>query len=321
MSCRRAVAMLTTLLVLAACGGGIDGTAAPPKTALPAAPNFKTPIVIAVDLDNHRLVYWPMSKRGSATPRYLSRRLRINATAMVANGDVVTIASSNPSELLSYNVTTGATNTIADTYGLPVDVAIGKTGTLYALNERNVGVFPAGASPYEMSCRDMSVGFAVAVDNEGDVFVNGYGRRNFEGVVEYPAGSSKCSKLPLKVKEEGYPVGLGVDPKTDDLIVEDWVGCAGGDEGRITVYDRPYGLQVVAKHFLHASCPSGFRLDATSSKILVLDSLDGVRADHRVHGCGIAWVDQRSYPEARGHTTYTEGCARAVTTIPNTLPN
>jgi len=153
------------------------------------------------------------------------------------------------------------------------------------------------------------------------VFVNGVFPSDRIGVVEYPAGSSKCSKLPLKVKEEGYPVGLGVDPKTDDLIVEDWVGCAGGDEGRITVYDRPYGLQVVAKHFLHASCPSGFRLDATSSKILVLDSLDGVRADHRVHGCGIAWVDQRSYPEARGHTTYTEGCARAVTTIPNTLPN
>jgi hypothetical protein len=315
------IATLVSLSVLVACGGGAGGPTVPGYVSSPASSALKTPIVIAVDLDNQRLVYWPMSDRGGATPRYLSRRLRINATAMVANGDVVTIASSKPSKLLSYNVTTGATSTIADTYGLPVDLAIGKTGTLYALNERNVGVFPAGASPYEMSCRDMSVSFAVAVDNEGDVFVNGYGRHNFEGVVEYPAGSSKCSKLPLKVKEEGYPVGLGVDPKTDDLIVEDWVGCAGGDEGRLTVYDRPYGLRVVAKHFLHASCPSGFRLDATSSRILVLDSYSGVRADHSVHGCGIAWVDQRSYPDARGHTMYTEGCARAVTTIPNTLPN
>jgi hypothetical protein len=152
------------------------------------------------------------------------------------------------------------------------------------------------------------------------VFVNGVFPSDRIGVVEYPAGSSKCSKLPLKVKEHGYPAGLGVDPKTDDLIVEDLLGCAGGENGRITVYERPYGSRIIAKHFLHASCPGGFRLDAASSRILFTDSLVGLRGP-QVHGCGGAWVDQRSYPGTKGRSKYTSGCSSAITTIPNTLPN
>jgi hypothetical protein len=314
------------LAMPAGCSTGTTPPAAPAppsSSTLPvvAAKGLKAPAVIAIDHDSERLVYWPMAKDGSSTPAYLSGRLRIEATAMVAKGHVVTVASYDPPELLSYDVDTRATSAIVDRYGHPQDVAIGKTGTLYALNESDVAVFPAHSSAYDLSCKYIRESGAIAVDNEGDIFVNGYGPHNATGVVEYLAGSSKCTKLPLKEKEEGYRVGLGVDPKTDDLIVEDGVGCAGGNEGRITVYERPYGPKIVARHYLRASCPGAFRLDATSSNILVVDSYSGLRTDRAVHGCGTEWVDQRSYPGAKGHAIYTGGCARAVTTIPNTLPN
>lgn len=317
----RLVLAASVAIYLTGCAtSSAPGAFEPGASPAGARATLKTPAVIAVDYDTDRLLYWPMSKRGRATPTYLSRRLHIKADAMVADGDIVTIASYDPAELLSYDVTTKATSTVPDPYGQPIDVAIGKTGTFYALDENNVAVFPPGSPSYELSCGYISAGTAIAVDNEGDVFVDGYGRHNPKGVVEYLAGSSECVKLPLKVKQQGSRVGLGIDPKTDNLIVEDYVGCAGGDEGRITVYERPYGPKVVAQHFLHASCPGLFRLDATSTRMLIVDTFSGVRAA-RVHACGILWVDQRSYPKARGRSTYAGGCARAVTTIPNTLPN
>ena len=94
---------------------------------------------------------------------------------MVANGHVVTIASYDPPELLSYDVDTHATSKIADPYGHPRDVAVGKDGTLYALGATDVAIFPAHASARDVSCRYILESEAIAVDNEGDIFVNGYG--------------------------------------------------------------------------------------------------------------------------------------------------
>jgi hypothetical protein len=318
----RVIAILAALSI-AGCdfAGSAPGTPNSATSPSAAAQRLKTPAVIAIDNDSERLLYWPMSEGGSSMPTYLSGRLRIQATGMVAHGHVVTIASYDPPELLSYNVDTHATSAIADPYGHPQDVAIGKGGTLYALGASDVAVFPPHSSAYDLSCRYILESTAIAVDNEGDIFVNGWGQKNPPKVVEYPAGSSRCTKLALKKPEQGEGVGIGVDPKTDDLIVEDGVGCAGGDEGRITVYQRPYGPKVVARNWLHASCPGAFRLDATSSHLLVIDSYSGLRTHGGVHACGLLWVDQRLYPSARGGSMYTAGCSRAVTTIPNTLPN
>jgi hypothetical protein len=49
-------------------------------------------------------------------------------------------------------------------------------------------------------------GQAIAVDNEGDVFVNGYGS-TFMGVVEYKAHSQGCTK-PNVEAEQGYVAGV-----------------------------------------------------------------------------------------------------------------
>jgi hypothetical protein len=317
--------MLGAFAIAGCSVNGNDGSLVDPRSltssAVAAHHTMTTPAVIAIDKESERLVSWPMGKGGSSTPTFLSGRLHIQAMGMVADGPVVTIASYNPPELLSYNVDTRATSAIADPYGQPLDVAIGKEGTLYALGASDVAVFPAHTPSYDLSCRYILESTAIAVDNEGDIFVNGFGRHNPAEVVEYPAGSSRCAKLSLKRPEQGEGVGLGVDPKTDDLIVEDGVGCAGGDEGRITVYQRPYGPKVVARHWLHASCPGRFRLDATSSSLLVIDSYSGLPTYGTVHACGLLWVDQRLYPSARGRDMYTAGCASAVTTIPNTLPN
>ena len=83
-----------------------------------------------------------------------------------------------------------------------------------------MAVFKAGSSqPTELTCPFITAGVAIAVDNESDVFVNGYGPGRFMGVVKYPAGSTTCKRLHLR-KERGYAGGVGIDPKTDDLIVD-----------------------------------------------------------------------------------------------------
>jgi hypothetical protein len=86
----------------------------------------------------------------------------------------------------------------------------------------NVTVFTDGSPPRELLCRYLQTAIAIAVDNEGDVFVNQNGA--FVGVVEINGPNrpdpNRCTKLDLK-PETGYAAGLALDPKTDDLIVLD----------------------------------------------------------------------------------------------------
>lgn len=304
-----------------------------PPAGLPAAENlkpfttaFKTPAVVAYDSQSERLEEWPMRSGGGDSPQFISPPLGIyEATAMVADGYVVTIAEHNPPQLVSFDVSTGATTAIADHLGNPIDLAIDRQGIFYALHADSVGVFHPGSSsvPQQLTCSYISEGEAVAVDNEGDVFVNGYGLSNFTGVVEYPSGSSKCVKLSLKHVETAYLTGIGVDPKTDNLIVEyNPQLCAGGEEGEITVYSRPYGKHVVAHHNLHSNCPGAFRLNAASTKMFFSDGSPDLGPNHRQKVCeAYDCIDQRSYPDARDHSLYVGGSPTAVTTIPNSLPN
>ncbi|MBV8066740.1 MAG: hypothetical protein JO113_02100, partial [Candidatus Eremiobacteraeota bacterium] len=110
------------------------------------------------------------------------------------------------------------------------------------------------------------------------------------------------------------------DPKTDDLIVVDNPDlCAGGFEGRMIIYSKPYERRTARHRNLNATyCAGTFRLDARSSRIFASDS---------TVSAGYPLIDQRSYPKALNGATYQDGefgssgYFGGFTTIPNTLPN
>ena len=277
---------------------------------------LRTPALIAFDKQRGELVYFPLRKGPSDEPRSLSGHLGIHqGYAMAANGSVIIIANYSPPEIVTYDVKTGTQTTLHDTYGNPIDVTVDKHGNIYALNfslrKVSVAVFSSGSSrPSQLTCEDFFNPSAVAADNEGDLFINTYGPAEFTGVVEFPAGANTCKKLNLQ-PEQGYPGGVGVDPKTDDLIVVDNPDyCAGGSEGEMFIYRKPYRPRTVRTEYLNPwYCDGTFRLDANSTKIFVGDS---------------GYIDQRSYPDAQGQGRYTDrypANTGGFTTIPNTLPN
>jgi hypothetical protein len=313
-----------SLCLLAACGGSTPPSTPTMGNLAPQAVRpdaLKTPALIAVDTTTGGLVYWPTNKGPNDHPITLTGSLGLyEGYAMAADGDTVIVANYSPAEIVTYNVKTKATTTLPDSYGGPLDVAVDKQGTIYAMNFSNVKVFPSGSSSgaYEVSCAYMQTPEAIAVDNEGDIYINGYELGNSMGVVEIPAGSSgsKCVKLRLR-PEHGYVAGVGIDPKTDDLTVVDNPDlCAGGLEGRMVVYPKPYSGRTARRHDLGASyCAGTFRLDATSKHIYVSDA---------TVSAGYLLIDVHSYPRGRGAGVYGTGYGDTTggfTTIPNTLPN
>jgi len=313
-------------LALAACGAGTTPNA--PGLAVGnhlTSPNagaaFKRPALISFDFDTDALESWPITRSGGDQPHDISAPLGIgNVYGLVANKDVVAIANYSPAEIVTYNVRTARQKTLPDPYGGPVDVAIDKHGTLYALNLANVAVFKPGSSnPSELTCQYLNDGIAIAVDSEGDVFVNGYGPSGFMGVIEYPVGSQTCVKPHLRA-ERGYAAGVGVDPRTDDLIViDDPDLCAGGIEGRMIIYPKHYEQRTSRRRVLEATyCSGTFRLDATSKLIFVEDA---------TVSAGFPLIEESTYPGGRFLGTYQSspsgysGSFGGITTIPNTLPN
>jgi len=240
---------------------------------------------------------------------------------MVANGHVLAITSDFPPQVVTYDLDTKTEATLADPFGTPVDIAIDKNGDLFVVNvgqTYNVGMYPAGSSQeQELVCGVQSVPEEIAVDDEGDIFMNGYGPGSFQGVAEIPNGPNgpdpqHCTRLALK-SEPGYTAGLAVDPKTDDLIVlDDPDDCAGGIEGRMTVYRKPYKAATGRVRVLGGNCAGGLRLNADSTVIFY--------GDEDVSG-SFFFIRQKSYPMGGAMGTYHGGDSGGFTTIPNTLPN
>jgi len=291
-----------------------------PQRASGPAKVPKEPIVVTFDTQNDSLAYWPLKRGGARSYETLSGSLGINNVySMAANGNLIILANYNPAEIVTYDLKTKTEKTLADPYGGPIDVAVGKDGSIYAMNSKNVTVFKATSSqPSELSCSAVNLAESIAVDNEGDVFVDGFGPGSFLGVVEFAAGSTKCTNLHLRA-QNGYPGGIGVDPKTDDLIVVDDPDlCAGGLEGRMMIYPKPYRARNAVRRVLGATyCAGDFRLDASSKHILYADS---------TVSAGFPLIDQSRFPSAKGEGTYQEGyysngSFSGFTTIPNTLPN
>jgi hypothetical protein len=314
------LAGVVAAVFITACGGGITpapggASGAAAARQLPAASAGK---LITINLLTTDLEYWPIESNGGTSPQKLSGPLGISSPyGMAANGNLIIMASYDPAEVVTYDVKTKAETSMADPFGGAVDVAVDRQGTIYALNTSGVTVFKGSSAPTQLSCPQMTTDEAIAVDDEGDVFINGYGR-NVMGVAEVTAGSTNCKVLTRLRRERGYIGGIGIDPNTDDLIVVDDPDlCAGGIEGRMLIYVKPYRRDAVRWRNLNADyCAGTFRLDAASKHIFVSDA---------TISAGFPLIDQRTYPRALGSGIYQDrgssGYFGGFTTIPNSLPN
>lgn len=284
---------------------------------------INAPAVIAVDSNTNALEYWPMRLGGDSQPIRISKKGLFNGAGLVANGRVVSFGNQNPTEVLQFNVDTKVQTTLPDPYGIPLDIAIGKDNSLYVVNlvrphADNVVWYPGGApNPKKLACSAINYGSHVAVDNEGNLYVGAIVGRINADVVKLPNGPngpdpSRCTPLHLGLGP-AYMEGVVVDPKTDDLItLTNPDLCAGGVEGLMTVFPKPYRRATGQSHIVGQSCSTGLRLSADSKTVFVLDQ----------DFAGIAmFVLQRSFPDGKPEGSYRAGHATSVTTIPNTLPN
>ncbi len=310
-------------LLAASCGGA--GT--PPNPAANGSshllsraqtgPHLGEPALIAIDELSGDLVYWEVKDGPSGTPITLTGNLgTYDANAMVSNGEVVIIASHAPPEIIEYNIKTKVETTVADPFGAPNHVAVDRAGTVYAISQHEIGVFPTGsAQPFKIGCKELRGGQAlsIAVDDESDVFVASSQTRS-TNIFELPAGSpSDCVKLDLK--KPSNLGGIGVDPKTDDLIVVDNPGILCSYVGRLTIYPKPYASGTAKRHTFYANyCAGGFRLDAHSTHIYISD--ETVDESYPL-------IDVRSYPSGSGTESYADYNAYTggFTLIPSALPN
>ena len=319
------LALLVAIALAAAASG--CGAPAPPIISAPSAisqsvtmapDSLPTRALITFDSANQELAYFKISRKGSEALLPLSHSLGLTSVyALAADGNVVIASNYSPAEVVTYDLKTRVQKKLSDPYGGPLDVAVGKSGTIYALNPGSVAVFKPSSSPSELRCSQIDTGEAIAVNNEGDVFVDGYGQQ-FQGVVEYPNGSTKCIVPHLRASR-GYIAGVGVDPKTDDLIVVDDPDlCAGGLEGRMVIYPRPYEQRTSVRRVLATTyCAGIFRLDAGSTHIFYSDA---------TVSAGEPIIDQARYPSGQYEGQYWQGyfgsgAFTGFTTIPNQLPN
>lgn len=281
------------------------------------------PAVVGFNSDNGTLEAWPIGPGGGQQPQELTGTLGFGTvTGMAANGQAVAMASQFPPAVEVYHIPSKTLRTLDDPFGVPDDIAIDKSQNIFVSNVNknagNVTMFPPQSGrAVDLDCTLIGVPEGIAVDDEGDVFVNGFVRHSFvEAVVEIPAGPNgpepqNCVKLQLK-NEVGV-AGVAIDPKSDDLVTLDNPDeCAGGIEGRMTIYPKPYSKATGFSRGLGANCAGSIRISADSTRVFV--------GDEDVSG-SIFFILQRSFPNGSFMGEYDNGQASAFTTLPNVLPN
>jgi len=281
------------------------------------------PELLAINSTTGALEFWPRSSSGGKHPQALSQPGVFDGFGLAAFGSVVAFANQYPAEVIEFNVQTKTERTLPDPYGKPVDIAIGADRSISVADfvsgsSGNVAYYPPGSQrATELSCQFVGDPTQVAVDDEGDIFVNGYSPgQNNAGVVEIPDGPNgpepkNCFRLNLRA--EGGPAGLIVDPKTDDLVTLDNPGgCAGGINGRMTIYPKPYERRTGITHHVGINCSLGLRLNADSTVVFVVDT---------DFSLGNSFVLQRTFPDGIPMGRYEGGEPSSITTIPNTLPD
>jgi hypothetical protein len=176
-------------------------------------------------------------------------------------------------------------------------------------------VYPPRGKPHELACGLLKDPSYIAVDSAGDVFVNDTILTAVVEIPNAPAGpdSAPCMQLTLKPSESGYAAGIAIDPKTGDLLVlADPDQCAGGIEGELYIYQRPYGRRVGRSLDLGKNCSGGVRLNADSSVIFV--------GDETVDG-SYAYILQHTYPDGKALGAFSGGNPGGFVPVPSALPN
>lgn len=277
------------------------------------------PLLVAAGGERLGLQAWAVGPLARATPFELpgSRGL-LGYGGMASDGARVVIG--NGTTLAVYDLRARRLTFVPDRFGHPLDVAFGRDGTLYVANLRadsaNVAVYPRNAAPRQVGCAALVAPDHLAVDDEGDIFVTQNGAR--PGVVEIPAGpngpdGARCTALALDPGVAGYAAGVAIDPKTDDLLVLDNPSrCAGGLEGRVTVYRRPYGRARGRSLVLGRNCASGLKLSAGSTLLYLGD--EGTAGPPEI-------ILQYGYPSGRYLGAYGGGEPGAFVPLPAPLPN
>jgi len=306
---------LALLLAVAGVVAGSAGANANQLWRSAVPPPLQGPVVIGAGGPTG-LEYWPASPNGGLKPTPIHGPSGLKgAYGIAADGQRLAIADST--QTIVYDLLTQHEAILPDSTGVAIDAAYGKTGTLYVAsfnNQKTTGdvlVYPRGAKPYTLECSLLKIPDYIAVDNEGNVFVNdGY----LTEVIEIPVKGG-CAPVKLKPAESGYAAGVTVDPKTDDLLVlSDPDLCAGGNEGKLTIYHKPYDKVAGRSMVLGRNCSGGVRLNADSSVVLIGD--EGVAGPP-------SFILQHTYPEGKQRGGYFgPGAGPAgFTTIPNSLPN
>jgi len=281
----------------------------------PGAPPLQGPVVIGTGGPTG-LESWPLERKGSTKPTFIHGPANLKgAYGVAADGQRLAIADG--SQTIVYDLLSQRETALPDSTGIAIDAAYGKDGTLYVSsfnNQKTSGdilVYPRDGKPFSLECSLLKIPDWIAVDNEGNVFVNdGY----LTQVVEIPK-SGRCAVVDLHPAESGYAAGVAIDPKTDDLLVlSDPDLCAGGNEGQLTVYHKPYDKGFGRSMVLGRNCSGGVRLNADSSIVLIGD--EGVAGPP-------SFILQHTYPGGipRGLFLGPGSGPSGFTTIPNALPN
>lgn len=278
------------------------------------------PSIYSVDFNNNRLEFWPLSTAGGSHPTVLTAKAA--HLGMAADGNELLLGAASVPALEIFDTVTQTAVTFADPFGTPADVAVDRRHNIYVFNfstPGNVTEFPVNdrPHPFELTCNQINIGGAVAVDDEGDVFAlaNGPPPGYAALVLEFaktPTGHAACSNIHL-IGPSDNPSGIAIDPKTDDLLIMDNPDqCAGGTEGRVRIFPKPYQTRNFDVLNMGANCSGGLRLNADSTVIFA--------GDQDVSG-SFTFILQRTYPGGHLLGTYFDGDATGFATIPNTLPN
>ena len=316
--------ILTTALV--ACTSASQRSSIAPLVPGPGAlvvhqPQAQPARLITMSSQTGRLEAWPVQRGGGGDPEPFTPPLNLgDANPLLTFGDVVAMTGANPPRVILYNVKTATTRLLPDPFGTPIGIAAGKDATIYAINIAKKGApvtmyRPPAHRAVELSCGLMNTGEAIAVDNEGDIFIDGYGKDG--NVVEIPNGPNgpepqNCVSLPLK-GNAGYVAGIAVDPKTDDLItLDDPSLCAGGEEGRMTIYSKPYNKLTGRSIDIGMNCSGGLWLNADATIVYT--------SDEDVSG-SFGFILQRSFPDGGDMGIYHSRNTGGFAPMPGTLPD